>query len=131
MAYHNTGPLPMLDSPIQSSLPINNGSRPDNPTVNNLGMGNTPEISHALAEQLDISDSSDDPESYGEEYGDEDSSLEDDSDELRVTMQGLAISSLPTGLCYDERMRYHSEVSATTGENVHPEDPRRIYYISW
>jgi histone deacetylase 6 len=26
-------------------------------------------------------------------------------------------------------MRYHAEVAATSAENVHPEDPRRIYYI--
>ena len=43
--------------------------------------------------------------------------------------QGLPISKLPTGLCYDERMRYHAEVGATSAENAHPEDPRRIYYI--
>jgi histone deacetylase 6 len=43
--------------------------------------------------------------------------------------RGLPISRLPTGLCYDDRMRYHAEVAATSAENVHPEDPRRIYYI--
>ena len=42
---------------------------------------------------------------------------------------GLPSSERPTGLCYDERMRFHSEVSAPTGESVHPEDPRRIFYI--
>jgi len=26
-------------------------------------------------------------------------------------------------------MRYHAEVSALSAEAVHPEDPRRIYYI--
>jgi histone deacetylase 6 len=88
-------------------------------------MEDTPGISHALGNQLNISDSSD----YAETYDDEDSSVEEDSDTLSSTLKGLAVSSLPTGLCYDERMRYHSEVSATTGENVHPEDPRRIYYI--
>lgn len=39
----------------------------------------------------------------------------------------LPVSSLPTGLCYDIRMRYHCEVRPTL--DVHPEDPRRIYYI--
>ena len=39
----------------------------------------------------------------------------------------LPIASLPTGLCYDIRMRYHCEVRPTL--DVHPEDPRRIYYI--
>lgn len=40
---------------------------------------------------------------------------------------GLAVGSLATGLCYDIRMRYHCEVNPTA--DVHPEDPRRIYYI--
>lgn len=39
----------------------------------------------------------------------------------------LPRASLPTGLCYDVRMRYHCEVRPTA--DVHPEDPRRIYYI--
>jgi histone deacetylase 6 len=47
-------------------------------------------------------------------------------DDLEETY-GLQISSLPTGLCYDIRMRYHCEVKPTL--DVHPEDPRRIYYI--
>ena len=40
---------------------------------------------------------------------------------------GLPIIQLPSGLCYDDRMRYHAEVAATS--DFHPEDPRRIYYI--
>jgi histone deacetylase 6 len=63
----------------------------------------------------------------------EDSLLSDTSSERDATAPkpepGLPVARLPTGLCYDERMRYHAEVSATSGENVHPEDPRRIYYI--
>lgn len=40
-------------------------------------------------------------------------------------------SSIPyttkmTGLCYDVRMRYHATVDEG---DLHPEDPRRIYYI--
>lgn len=63
---------------------------------------------------------------------DEDSLESDTSseaDDIAIVPRGLPISKLPTGLCYDERMRYHAEVAATTGEYVHPEDPRRIYYI--
>ncbi len=41
--------------------------------------------------------------------------------------RGLPLASLPTGLCYDVRMRYHCEVRPKT--DIHPEDPRRIYYI--
>ncbi|GIC90184.1 histone deacetylase hdaA [Aspergillus udagawae] len=40
---------------------------------------------------------------------------------------GLPLTSLPSGLCYDVQMRYHCEVRPTA--DVHPEDPRRIYYI--
>lgn len=39
----------------------------------------------------------------------------------------LPKASLPSGLCYDPRMRYHCEVRPES--DVHPEDPRRIYYI--
>ncbi|KAK2789579.1 Histone deacetylase hda1 [Emmonsiellopsis sp. PD_33] len=41
--------------------------------------------------------------------------------------KGLPVGSMATGLCYDIRMRYHCEVKPTL--DVHPEDPRRIYYI--
>lgn len=59
-----------------------------------------------------------------------DSIMEEDSDfdddELTL-MRGLPVSSLDTGICYDERMRFHCEVRPTA--DVHPEDPRRVYYI--
>lgn len=92
-------------------------------------MGNTPDVAREMDERLNITDSSvdDDFEDY-ESVPDTDTS-QDEEDEVDLQMKGLSISELPTGLCYDERMRYHSEVSATTGENVHPEDPRRIYRI--
>jgi histone deacetylase 6 len=43
----------------------------------------------------------------------------------------LPYSSSKTGLVYDARMRYHAEplVSITNGEEIHPEDPRRIHEI--
>ncbi|KAK2735021.1 Histone deacetylase hda1 [Myotisia sp. PD_48] len=47
----------------------------------------------------------------------------DHSDDTKA----LRHSALPTGLCYDIRMRYHCEVKPKS--DVHPEDPRRIYYI--
>ncbi|KAJ5688810.1 Histone deacetylase clr3 [Penicillium macrosclerotiorum] len=49
------------------------------------------------------------------------------SDEEVMPRAGLPVGSLATGLCYDVRMRYHCEVRPTS--DVHPEDPRRIYYI--
>lgn len=43
---------------------------------------------------------------------------------------GLPVASLPTGLCYDMRMRYHCEMDPQTDRiDIHPEDPRRIYEI--
>lgn len=48
-------------------------------------------------------------------------------DEDDMSKPGLAVGSLATGLCYDPRMRWHCEVNPSS--DVHPEDPRRIYYI--
>lgn len=64
-------------------------------------------------------------ETYDTDSITDESSVDDD----HHVPQGLPLRSLPTGLCYDERMRYHSEVYAPSSEAVHPEDPRRIYYI--
>lgn len=87
-------------------------------------MRDTPDVSVDIDSRLKL-------ETSEEEY--EDSLLSDTSsdadDTIPKSRRGLPISKLPTGLCYDERMRYHAEVAATSGENVHPEDPRRIYYI--
>ncbi|KAJ5958003.1 Histone deacetylase class II [Penicillium vulpinum] len=49
------------------------------------------------------------------------------SDDEVMAKAGLPLASLATGLCYDHRMRYHCEVRPQS--DVHPEDPRRIYYI--
>lgn len=49
------------------------------------------------------------------------------SDTEAMSKSGLPLASLATGLCYDHRMRYHCEVRPQS--DVHPEDPRRIYYI--
>ncbi|KIW97808.1 uncharacterized protein Z519_01392 [Cladophialophora bantiana CBS 173.52] len=88
-------------------------------------MRETPDVSADIDHRLKIESPSE------EDY--EDSLLSDTSSEavepVLQSKRGLPISQLPTGLCYDERMRYHAEVSATTRESVHPEDPRRIYYI--
>lgn len=87
-------------------------------------MRDTPDMSAEMGSRLKIDTSEDDYE---------DSLLSDTSSATDATVAkpepGLPVAKLPTGLCYDERMRYHAEVAATSGENVHPEDPRRIYYI--
>lgn len=62
----------------------------------------------------------------------EDSLVESSSDwdleeENAMPKRAIAVGSLATGLCYDARMRWHCEVNPSA--DVHPEDPRRIYYI--
>ena len=55
--------------------------------------------------------------------------LLDDSDGERESTAPY-ISSLPTGLCYDVRMRYHCELDPPKQRlDYHPEDPRRIFKI--
>lgn len=49
------------------------------------------------------------------------------SDEEAAAHVGIPLAGLSSGLCYDVQMRYHCEVRPTA--DVHPEDPRRIYYI--
>ena len=88
-------------------------------------MRETPDMSQEIDHRSRIDSTSTD---------DTEDSLESDTDSegdehLPKPQRGLPISRLPTGLCYDPRMRYHAEVAATSAENVHPEDPRRIYYI--
>jgi len=69
-------------------------------------------------------------ESPSEDDLDDVESTDDSSvDDSHYVPRGLPSKGLPTGLCYDERMRYHAEVAALSAEAVHPEDPRRIYYI--
>ncbi|KAJ6155880.1 histone deacetylase [Penicillium chermesinum] len=58
-----------------------------------------------------------------------DSVIEQNSDwsDEEETDSGLPLGSMATGLCYDVRMRYHCEVRPLS--DLHPEDPRRIYFI--
>lgn len=77
-----------------------------------------------LAKSVEVEDQN------GEYQAKADSIVEVNSDwseEGAAAAKGIPTASLPTGLCYDIRMRYHCEVRPTT--DVHPEDPRRIYYI--
>jgi histone deacetylase 6 len=43
--------------------------------------------------------------------------------------QALPYSSHRSGLVYDARMRFHTEKDLEEDEEIHPEDPRRIYEI--
>lgn len=85
----------------------------------------TPEIAGAIGGRLNL-------DSVSEEEDEEDSIMDDASDSVFYDEQppyGLPVSTLPTGLCYDERMRYHAEVATINESNYHPEDPRRIFFI--
>lgn len=62
------------------------------------------------------------------------SSEEDSSDDLALDKMSrrykFPTGTLPTGLCYDVRMRYHCELDPPKQRlDFHPEDPRRIYSI--
>lgn len=63
-----------------------------------------------------------------------DSTFDDDSvDEITLETPfrpQVQYSALPTGLCYDARMRFHTEVNPPRQAiDYHPEDPRRILWI--
>jgi histone deacetylase 6 len=60
----------------------------------------------------------------------EDLSSEDPGSDMLLPTPGIVVAALPTGLCYDVRMRYHCELDPPKQRlDFHPEDPRRIYYI--
>ena len=55
---------------------------------------------------------------------------EDPESEMSFQSPRVSVAMLPTGLCYDVRMRYHCELDPPKQRlDFHPEDPRRIYYI--
>lgn len=97
--------------------------------------GQTPRSTSVLANDvagnLNISTSHSD-EDY-DELGDDDS-----ESKSAVRSDPLPYSKLPSGLCYDVRMRYHCELEPLPDEegyvpgadpDLHPEDPRRIWSI--
>uniref|UniRef100_A0A093V872 Histone deacetylase n=1 Tax=Talaromyces marneffei PM1 TaxID=1077442 RepID=A0A093V872_TALMA len=90
-----------------------------------ITMGSTemPGLTKSIEDEgLHIMKSSEESDSIMEETSDWSA-----DDPASATAVGLPVASLPTGLCYDIRMRYHCEVRPAA--EVHPEDPRRIYYI--
>jgi len=53
-----------------------------------------------------------------------------ESDEDKPKRHQLQVAMLPTGLCYDVRMRFHCELQPhQRADDHHPEDPRRIFEI--
>ena len=60
----------------------------------------------------------------------DDFSDDDSIDGLVWPTPNLSAANLPTGLCYDVRMRYHCELDVPKQRlDFHPEDPRRIFVI--
>jgi len=58
------------------------------------------------------------------------SSSSSDIDENKPKRHQLQVAMLPTGLCYDVRMRFHCELQPhQRADDHHPEDPRRIFEI--
>lgn len=85
------------------------------------------------AHQLNIVSTPSDDEDEGvgsEEYEADFESEDEPTKTLSIRPAGLSYSSLPTGVCYDSRMRFHTELDPSKDRaEYHPEDPRRIYYI--
>lgn len=128
MDHRDQRNAPRLASPIANAQPLSVIPDMSYETDSyDVSMRETPDMANDLDHRMNLTETSDDDQ-FDQDHSDTNSSMIEDVS-LEEAMKGLKVSSLPTGLCYDERMRYHSEVSATTGENVHPEDPRRIYYI--
>ncbi|KAL2004581.1 hypothetical protein VTN00DRAFT_3317 [Thermoascus crustaceus] len=117
-------PAPAASGPLVSE---SSGQRPRSPHSTHES---TPALENqafaqpkGVAESVEVEDPSIDAM-------EKDSIVEENSDwseEETTAAKGLPLASLRTGLCYDIRMRYHCEVRPTA--DVHPEDPRRIYYI--
>lgn len=120
LSYHE---FSSIDESVPKEQTSSNGPHLDAAIqmTNDTTMRDTPEASLDIPGQLNVDTSDDEDE---DSISDVSSAAGD-----RLIPQGLPVATLPTGLCYDERMRYHSEVLAPTAASVHPEDPRRIYYI--
>lgn len=81
-------------------------------------------FAHEATDQLNMS-----PPRKSRLYSEDDSSDDITTDSMPRT-RPVPLAALPTGLCYDVRMRYHCELEPPKErEAFHPEDPRRIYFI--
>lgn len=121
----NTHPLfPLSDMAVANGGPLRKSALSSSHTSSARGENeSTPDLASAMDGGLHI---------QGETDGDLDSLMDDASDtvdDYELPPHGLPTTTLPTGLCYDERMRYHAEVAPIGDSNFHPEDPRRILNI--
>ncbi|KAL4892077.1 histone deacetylase Hda1 [Aspergillus ambiguus] len=115
---------PLLGQSVRLPLPVQQGSsRAPGDGTDQGAPPNEPSPPKSLPKSIDSGEGTADSEK-------QDSLVEENSDwsdEDYTARTGLPLASLPSGLCYDVQMRYHCEVRPTS--DVHPEDPRRIYYI--
>ncbi|KKY28398.1 putative histone deacetylase [Phaeomoniella chlamydospora] len=111
-----------MEVPGSSNMRTVNGSFQPPLSMEPTPLGSTPDISAETGSRLNISDDDDYQDSLD---GWDDSAETENAGEKPPRL--LPLAYLRTGLCYDDRMRYHAEMAATS--DFHPEDPRRIYYI--
>lgn len=79
-------------------------------------------LANSVANHLSIKSSDDKPDGMPDDF-----TYQSDGEHEPVEPYK---SSLPTGLCYDVRMRYHCELDPPKQRlDYHPEDPRRIFKI--
>ena len=113
--------LPDLSSPPQTGVTNGRASSIQSPATL---MSREPSLPAKLDNQLNIESSSSD---------DDDDDESSDASELRkeiARQPPLPYSTLPTGFCYDPRMRFHTELNPPSQRSdFHPEDPRRILAI--
>lgn len=81
-------------------------------------------LAKAVAEQFSLDSSG------GSKSPSDDETSDDLASQKLSRARQPPVASLPTGLCYDVRMRYHCELDPPKQRlDFHPEDPRRIYSI--
>ena len=113
-----------LESRTQTSFPVSRDesittlSRPDKERSEDTG-GLITQVSNLLS----IESPSDTPPPQG--------ALDQEPLDVEAPIKHqLQVAMLPTGLCYDVRMRFHCEIMPLNStEDHHPEEPRRIFAI--
>ena len=86
------------------------------------GSGQTSRAARTLARRVNGEDKLGSPITESDDTSDEELGGE--------PKNGLPVSTLPSGICYDPRMRFHCELDPPKDRsNFHPEDPRRIFHI--
>ena len=103
----------------------NDGLMTPVPAIKNGATRQTSVLASDVAAQLSIEPQMSDTSSWEDEIEDEDS-LNSEEHQKPAPYN----SFLPTGYCYDVRMRYHCELDPPKERReLHPEDPRRIFKI--